>query len=129
MEWVSMAEPLHPSLTSPDAMQSTECSGVKSRHWTLEFSEVTNQASTSGISKDESGFGGCQETGSCLAATMWEQFGDGPFLFQEGCTPVHKARSIKTWMSEFGVGLHKPDLNPIEHLWDKLEQRLSNISV
>ncbi|CAI9550250.1 unnamed protein product, partial [Staurois parvus] len=27
-EWVSMAEPLHPSLTSPSAMQSVRCSGV-----------------------------------------------------------------------------------------------------
>ncbi|KAL7865252.1 hypothetical protein SRHO_G00104990 [Serrasalmus rhombeus] len=36
MEWVSMAEQLHPSLTSPSAMQSMECSGVKRRHWTLE---------------------------------------------------------------------------------------------
>ena len=29
MEWVSMAEQLHPSHTSPNAMQSIECSGVK----------------------------------------------------------------------------------------------------
>jgi len=42
---------------------------------------------------------------------------------------VHKARSIKTWMSEFGVEeldwpAQTPDLNPIEHLWDELEWRL-----
>uniref|UniRef100_A0AAR2KMN8 PH domain-containing protein n=1 Tax=Pygocentrus nattereri TaxID=42514 RepID=A0AAR2KMN8_PYGNA len=36
MEWVSMAEQLHPSLTSPSAMQSVKCSDVKRRHWTLE---------------------------------------------------------------------------------------------
>ncbi|CAI9563357.1 unnamed protein product, partial [Staurois parvus] len=29
MEWVSMAEQLHPSLTSPSAMQSVGCRGVK----------------------------------------------------------------------------------------------------
>ncbi|CAI9579181.1 unnamed protein product, partial [Staurois parvus] len=29
MEWVSMSKQLHPSLTSPSAMQSVECSGVK----------------------------------------------------------------------------------------------------
>ncbi|CAI9562169.1 unnamed protein product [Staurois parvus] len=29
MKWVSMAEQLHPSLTSASAMQSIECNGVK----------------------------------------------------------------------------------------------------
>ncbi|KAK3537480.1 hypothetical protein QTP70_012106 [Hemibagrus guttatus] len=27
-----------------------------------------------------------------MLPTLWEQFGDGPFLFQHDCTPVHKAR-------------------------------------
>ncbi|KAG7335028.1 hypothetical protein KOW79_001624 [Hemibagrus wyckioides] len=31
------------------------------------------------------------------------KFGAGPFLFQHDCAPVHKARSIKTWMTESGV--------------------------
>ena len=109
MEWASMAEPLHPSHTSASAIRSIGCSGVK-------------HATT--------GFGGCQENGTCLTAwcqveslveeglwcevvlqelglapqfqwkelwmlqhtremldnsmlpTVWEQFGDGPFLFQ-----------------------------------------------
>ena len=38
-----------------------------------------------------------------MLPTLWEQFGDGPFLFQHDCAPVHKARSIKTWRREFGV--------------------------
>ena len=38
--------------------------------------------------------------------TLWQQFGEGPFLFQYDNAAVHKARS-----------------NPVEHLWDELEHR------
>ncbi|KAK3528472.1 hypothetical protein QTP70_000122 [Hemibagrus guttatus] len=44
-----------------------------------------------------------------MLPTLWEHFGDIPFLFQHDCAPVHKARSIS---------------NPIEDLWDELEWRL-----
>ena len=61
--------------------------------------------------------------------TLWQQFGEGPYLFQHDNAPVHKARINQKWFVENGVEVldwpaQNPDLNPIKHLWDKLECRL-----
>ena len=60
---------------------------------------------------------------------MWQQFGEGPFLFQHDNALVHKARSKQKWFAEIGVEEHdwraqSSNLNPIEHLWHELERRL-----
>ena len=77
-----------------------------------------------------------------MLPTLWEQFGDGPFLFQHDCAPVHKATSIKTWtrvwcgwtwLASTG-SWRQPDRTSLWWSWaDEVERRLralpSNISL
>ena len=35
--------------------------------------------------------------------TLWQQFGEGSFLFQHDNAPVHKARSIQKWFDKIRV--------------------------
>ena len=53
--------------------------------------------------------------------TLWQQFGEGPFLFQHDNAPADKARSIQKWFVEIGVEeldwpAQSPDLSPIGQL-------------
>lgn len=68
-----------------------------------------------------------------MLLTLKDKFEDGPFMFQHDCAPVHKARAIKTWMSEFAVKeidwpAQSPNFKPTKHLWDELERRLERTS-
>jgi glutathionylspermidine synthase len=45
--------------------------------------------------------------------TLWQQFEEGPFLFQHDNAPVHKKRCIQKWFVDIGVnltGLHRDEL-------------------
>jgi hypothetical protein len=64
-----------------------------------------------------------------LCFKLWQQFEEGPFLFQRDNAPVHKARSIQKWfvvisVEELDWPAQSPDVNPIEHLCGELECRL-----
>ena len=51
--------------------------------------------------------------------TLWQQFGEGPSLFQHDNAPMHKARSIQKWFVKVGPA-RSTDLKSIAHLWDEL---------
>jgi hypothetical protein len=53
--------------------------------------------------------------------TLWQQFGEGHFLFQHDNATVHKARSIGKWFVEISVEeldwpAQSSNLNRIEYL-------------
>ncbi|GFX98391.1 transposable element Tcb1 transposase [Trichonephila clavipes] len=58
--------------------------------------------------------------------TLWQYFGEGPFLFQRDNCSIHTSRLAQTWFDKMGVRkLDWPSQNPdLEHLGDESERRL-----
>ena len=61
-----------------------------------------------------------------VLSTLWQQFREGPFLFQHD--KVQSTKRVHTEMVRRGISLEELDwstqscdLDPINHLWDELE--------
>jgi hypothetical protein len=53
-------------------------------------------------------------------------------IYQQDNAPCHKSRVSMAWFAENGVEVmdwppRSPDLNPIEHIWSLIDQRISGI--
>ncbi len=58
-------------------------------------------------------------------------FKDADFIFQQDLSPVHTAKSTKSWLNDHGVGVldwpaNSPDLYPIEYLGGIVKRKMRN---
>ncbi len=58
-------------------------------------------------------------------------FKDADFIFQQDLTPVHTAKSTKSWLNDHDVTVldwpaNSKDLNPIENMWGIVKRKMRN---
>ncbi len=60
-------------------------------------------------------------------------FKDADLIFQQDLAPPHTAKSTKSWLNDYGVGVldwpaNSPDLNPIEQGFSKFTLKGPNLN-